>query len=138
MGVTLVHRLFGFDGRVGRLGYLLFTVLYLVIAALPAGAGVLVSVPDSYLSILSGFALAAVIGAWGCLALTTQRLHDLGYSGLHTVWIAGLAIVAAWLDDRHPGLSMVVIAGLALLALGMVLVPGEKDLNRFGAPRRRI
>ena len=136
MVVTLVHRLFGFDGRVGRLGYVLFTALYLALSAVPAVLGVLASSQDTYLSVLAGFALGALIAAWGCIALTAQRLHDLGCSGLHTLWIAVLGFAAVALDDRHPVMSLVLIGLLGLIACGIVFVPGEKDVNRFGVPPR--
>ena len=136
MVVTLVHRLFGFDGRVGRIGYLLFTGLYLVLAALPALLGIFSAGQDGYMPILTGFALAAMIAGWSCAALTVQRLHDLDCSGLHTVWIAALALAAVWLDDRHPIVSLALIILLGLIALGLVFAPGETDQNRFGAPPR--
>jgi uncharacterized membrane protein YhaH (DUF805 family) len=134
MIVALVHLLFGFDGRLGRRRFALGLVLALLLAAIPLGLGILASGPDQFMSILAGIVLAVMILIWSLPALGTQRLHDLGLSGLHMVWVAGLALAAIWLDDPYPLASLGLQILLGLITLGLLFIPGEREANRFGAP----
>src|SRR4051794_23105318 len=54
------------------------------------------------------------------LALTVKRLHDMGLSGLHTIWIVGLGIVAN--GTGLNGLLFNIVAFCAIL--WCFIVPG--------------
>jgi len=131
---TAIRRLFGFEGRLGRLGFALFLLLAALLAAIPAGLGVLLARTDNATSILAGLALAALLALWTAIALVAQRLHDLDCSGLHTLWLASLTAAAVWLDDPYPALSLGIAALLGLIGLALLLMPGNASENRFGRP----
>jgi uncharacterized membrane protein YhaH (DUF805 family) len=67
---------------------------------------------------------------WPSAALVCKRLHDMNWSGLHSLWLVGLWSVQ---EDWLPG-SLAVICNAAGIVAGlwMILVPGTPAPNRFG------
>jgi hypothetical protein len=67
----------------------------------------------------------------GGFSLTIRRLHDMGLSGYHAIWVS--AAQAAWAPLSY-GLPEVMLAGLPLAAVGVWLLfwPGNRGPNRFG------
>jgi uncharacterized membrane protein YhaH (DUF805 family) len=107
-------KVFSFQGRIGRVRYLAWT-LVMLLAALPV-MGLCVSVMS--FSLVGGGLLIAVAAAGFVLVslqIGTQRLHDAGWSG----WLLLLNLVPY-------------IGGL--FPLLMMVVPGNKDANRYGPP----
>jgi uncharacterized membrane protein YhaH (DUF805 family) len=114
-------KLFGVDGRIGRLRYLAWSLAMTVAAMLIAGIGMLVayglSGMTSLLAIAGGlvavvaFIAMAVIG----IQIGVKRLHDIGWSG----W---LLLV-----------NLVPVVG-SVFAIIMLVVPGSAGANRFGPP----
>ncbi len=78
-----------------------------------------------------------VVGAWialicvGSISLFARRLHDLGLSGYHVIWVVAAQIGAATLSY---GPLRVALVSLPLAAVGFWLQfwPGNKKANRFG------
>jgi len=130
----LLHRYFSFDGRLARLPFFLRGV-YLGLGAAVLGIG---SVPlfstDTRLGYWAG--VLVVIVAFGLLAvgmasLTVRRLHDLGLSGYHAIWV-GAAQVGWAVLSRVPPEQAVFGLPLAAISLWITFWPGNRKANRFG------
>lgn len=107
-------RVFSFQGRIGRIRYLAWTLVWM--ASLFMALGVCVLVFTSSL-VAGGLLIAVVIAAFAFVSfqIGAQRLHDAGWSG----WLLLLTFV--------PYIG-------AIFPLLMVLVPGNKYVNRYGPP----
>lgn len=117
---------FSFDGRIGRLRYLAWTMV-LTLAMLPlvglgfwlATAWLLVS--DSIAALVVGGLLgAAVVLAFAFVSIqfNVQRLHDLGWSG----WL--------WLVNLVPFVG-------SIFPFILIIAPGNTGANQYGAPPPR-
>ena len=117
------HRRFlVFDGRIGRLEYLLAAVL-LPIAGLVAALiiGLVIGLPlrwiagDTIAAVFGWIPLVAwlVLAIWATLAAGIRRCHDLGFTG----WLLLL--------------SLVPLVG-SLLGIVLLVWPGEKGENKYG------
>lgn len=113
---------FSFDGRIGRLRYLAWTMaLTLVTLAVGAVLAVfglaLISTDSSAGLILGGLLAFVLIVVLGFISIqfSVQRLHDIGWSG----WL--------WL------LTLVPFVG-SFFPFVMMIVPGNDTANRYGAP----
>lgn len=131
--MSFTYKVFEFAGRIGRLGYLVYTILNCLAAAVIIVPGLLLARPG--LTLLPGILLivaAAFSVLWVNLALTAKRLHDTGHSGAHTVWIAVVGVVAAVSAFSTPLLAIGLAAVLLLVFLWLVCTPGEAGRNLFG------
>ena len=74
-------------------------------------------------------ALALLVA--GTLSLVVRRLHDLGFSGYHAIWVGAAEFAWAPLTYAPP---KVMLASLPLAAIcaWVAFWPGSKGLNRFG------
>lgn len=135
MPLTFTETLFGLKGRIARLPYLGYSILSFITAcALMIAA---VSIARPFDGIGAGLSLLVIIAAfvgllWANLALSVKRLHDMGYSGLHLIWIYLIQYGAGSIGavDQTAG----VIASLISIGLGMWMLcaPGDRDDNAFG------
>ena len=80
------------------------------------------------------WALAGLVLAGPGCAVTARRLHDLGLSGWHVLWLVGLSGGAVYFDDHHPPTAYGLSAGLAVFGLGLLFMPGETNENAHGPP----
>ncbi|WP_207284189.1 DUF805 domain-containing protein [Pseudomonas sp. FW300-N2F2] len=117
---------FSFDGRIGRLRYLAWTMV-LTLALLPlvgigfwmATAWLLAS--DSVAGLIVGGLLAAVVVlafAFVSIQFNVQRLHDLGWSG----WL--------WLINLVPFVG-------SIFPFILIIAPGNTGANQYGPPPPR-
>ena len=130
----LLEHYFSFQGRLGRVPFFVRT-LYLTIAAwIVTFAAIPLFSTDTRLGWWAG--LAVVIAGLamlivGLVSIIVRRLHDLGLSGYHAIWV-GMA-EAGWgaLSYGPPG---VILLALPLLAIDLWLIfwPGNAGANRFG------
>jgi uncharacterized membrane protein YhaH (DUF805 family) len=76
-------------------------------------------------------AAALVLLFVGGVSLTIRRLHDLGLSGYHAIWVT--AAQTMWVPLSY-GPPEIMLAGLPLAAVGLWLLfwPGNRGPNRFG------
>jgi uncharacterized membrane protein YhaH (DUF805 family) len=132
----LRNRYFSFSGRVARIPffvrgiYLSIGTLVLVIASVPLFAN------GNQVLWWTGLALVAVaIGVPGMsmISLFVRRLHDLGRSGYHAIWIVPAEL--GWTGLSY-GPAEAQWLGLPLLAVSIWLTfyPGNGGDNRFGNP----
>ncbi|RYD62173.1 MAG: DUF805 domain-containing protein [Verrucomicrobiaceae bacterium] len=135
--MNIFEVLFGSQGRLGRMAFVGYSIVNLaVMVALTlaaanlwqSGAG-----PHALLGVL--IAIAALFGAlWSGLALTIKRLHDMGFSGLHVIWILPLEVASKGMGPAmdSPTLATLLSVITAAIGLGLLLVPGEDRDNRYG------
>ena len=113
------------SGRIGRLGFIVGAA---VVLALWAVFDLLA--PLKVRDLLGWIVAAALLYSAACLL--SQRLHDRGRSG----WWSGLILLAfamAWPRPQAP-LDWVAAAALILVAVDLIMLPGQKAFNRYGAP----
>ena len=113
---------FSFDGRIGRLRYLAWTLVLTLVLSAVCGVFALVALAligaDSTAGLILGGLLALILFvgfAFVSIQITVQRLHDVGWSG----WL--------WL------LNLVPFVGTFFPFVTMV-VPGNELANRYGPP----
>lgn len=131
---------FDFHGRMARLpyfGYSLLAALFLFISIMvgilvvAGGDGAGVGVLLGGLVVLVGFGF----GLTASVAITIKRLHDIGLTGLHCIWIYMISLAGgAFPSDSVMG----VLANVAAIGVGLWLLfaPGQKADNDYGpAPK---
>lgn len=130
--VRVAERYLSFEGRLARLPFFARGIFLGVVAA----ASSMVSIPFFALQgLLWWVGIAIVVAslvllAVGAASLTVRRLHDLGLSGYHAIWV--VVAQAGWAVLSHaPPKAM--LAGLPLAAIGVWLTfwPGNRGPNRF-------
>lgn len=107
-------RVFGTNGRIGRVRYLGWSMAMLLctLPVLLLGMGA-AALSDALGMLVLGAAVLAMTVVSICFGV--QRLHDIGWSG----WL--------WLINFVP-----VVGGV--FALLMLIIPGSQGINRFGPP----
>jgi uncharacterized membrane protein YhaH (DUF805 family) len=130
---AVLERYFAFHGRLARLPFFIRN-LYLGLAA---SVLFIISIPLFangglwwWLGIFYVIASLACLGV-GIVALLVRRLHDLGLSGYHAIWVAAAQNIWAFLANAPP---KVMLLGLPLAAIcfWVTFWPGNKEANRFG------
>lgn len=104
----------GFDGRIGRLRFLVWSTVITLIAIVTGGLVLLAVNVSPTLGITCGATLA-IAYTFISLRIGAQRLHDLNWS--------------AWMLLLH----LVPMANL-VLAVMMLLMPGTEGPNKYGPP----
>ena len=129
-----LQRYLSFEGRLARLPFFIRGI-YLGIAAIVV---FLVSIPLFinggiwwWLGIFAVIAWFALLGV-GSVSLIVRRLHDLGLSGYHAIWVVAAQSIWTVLSYAPP---KVMLLGLPLFAIcfWVTFWPGNKEANRFGA-----
>lgn len=115
------------SGRIGRIAFLV-------------GAGLVLGVWAAFDLLaplaardMAGWLVAAAL-LYSAACLLSQRLHDRGRSG----WWSGpilLAFAMAWPQPQAP-FDWIALGLLVLVAVDLILLPGQKAFNRYGAPTR--
>lgn len=106
---------FGVTGRIGRLRYLAWSLVLILVMAPALGIAALgMGISDTLgIILIAGVTLAMVVVS---VQIGVQRLHDIGWSG--------------WLYL----LNLVPIVG-SVFPLLMLLIPGNAGANRYGPPQ---
>jgi len=75
----------------------------------------------------------AALAFWaaGIACLIVRRLHDLGLSGYHAIWV-GAAYAGASISSYAPPKVMLFALPIFLINLWLAFWPGYKKANRFG------
>jgi uncharacterized membrane protein YhaH (DUF805 family) len=109
-------KVFSVQGRIGRLRFLAWTLVSLLVAAAVAGV-IAISLFTGEQFMLGGlFGMVAVLAyLYVNITISVQRLHDLGWSG----WL--------WLLNLVPLVASV-------FPILMMVMPGNTGANRYGAP----
>jgi uncharacterized membrane protein YhaH (DUF805 family) len=113
------------SGRIGRITFLVGASVLLVL-----WAGFDLRAPLAVRD-MTGWLVAALLLYCGACVLS-QRLHDRGRSG----WWSGLILLAfamAWPRPAAP-FDWIAVGLLVVVAVDLLLLPGQKSFNRYGAP----
>lgn len=130
----IFERYFSFQGRLGRARFYIRS-LYI---GLIGGVLFVMSTPlfssENAVAWWAGLGVAAAAGAsliLGAASLIVRRLHDIGLSGYHAIWV-GAAELSWPILSRAP--ERVVLLALPLFAICAWLIfwPGKAGENRFG------
>jgi uncharacterized membrane protein YhaH (DUF805 family) len=110
---TLIEKLFGFQGRIGRIQYIWLILMPWSVALLVLGFILAVSPSrDNIIFGLASFILGIAL-IWIFIAVMTKRLHDIDKSG----WWQLIQVIP--------------IIGY-IMPFYMAVRPGTKDVNRYG------
>ena len=126
-------RYLSFYGRVARLSFFRRSIYLSFAAVVIFELGMLLLINGSMWWWL-GIAVATASGIVLCVgnaSLMVRRLHDLGWSGYHLIWVGTAEIGSAALSYGPP---RAVLLALPLSVVGPWLLfwPGNADANRFG------
>lgn len=124
--------LFSMKGRVGRAPLVVVILIGWAIAfgVIPYNpVAVLLQAPVQPIAAIG----LALLAAWTAIAITVKRLHDVGLSGLNTIWIGLTGLVGDPLDTGSA-LAMGAAAASIIAQLWLCIEPGSKRANRFGNP----
>ena len=134
MIASLTERYFSFDGRLWRIAFFIRN-LYVSIAA---GVLIIASIPlfshGSAILWWAGvafLAVAMIACAVSLISLVVRRLHDLGLSGYHAIWVMALQVASTLLSYASDAVALASLP-LALVGLWLTFWPGQKADNRFG------
>jgi uncharacterized membrane protein YhaH (DUF805 family) len=130
----MLQRYFSFDGRLARLRFFGRSIFVGVGAAAVSIASVPFFSTDTRLGYWAGvlvLIMALALLAVGLASLTIRRLHDLGLSGYHAIWV-GAAQVGWAVLSRAPPEKLVFGLPLAAVCLWITFWPGNRKANRFG------
>jgi uncharacterized membrane protein YhaH (DUF805 family) len=130
----VLGRYLSFYGRLARQPFFVRNVYLAIVATLLLLVSMLLFVNGG----LWWWFGVVVVAAWialicvGSASLMVRRLHDLGLSGYHVVWVGAAEIGATALSYGPP---KIVLLALPLAAVGLWLLfwPGNVEANRFGA-----
>jgi uncharacterized membrane protein YhaH (DUF805 family) len=132
----LLQRYFSFDGRLARVPFFVRDV-YLGIVGLVAFFATIPLFSNGSRGLwwtaaaVNAVVLTAV--AVSTTSLIVRRLHDLGLSGYHAIWVGAAEL--GWTILSY-GPDYAILLGLPLLGIGLwlLLYPGNPGENRFGSP----
>jgi uncharacterized membrane protein YhaH (DUF805 family) len=145
--VSFTQTLFGFTGRIARLPYFGYSILVgiLFIATMVAGGVMIAAVAGG-----QGRGGAALLGLlviacgfiaflWAGVALMVKRLHDLGMSGLHAIWIYAVHMGGSLVAHQSPALAILLYLAAFCIALWLWFGPGQPAANEYGpVPGERL
>jgi uncharacterized membrane protein YhaH (DUF805 family) len=129
----IIERYLSFKGRLARLPYFARGFSLSIIAAALGMTSIPLFAqggPWWWIGILDVAAVLALLVV-GVVSLMVRRLHDLGLSGYHAIWVGAAGAGSEVLSHGPP---IIMLAGLPLAAVGLWLLfwPGNRGANRFG------
>jgi len=90
---------------------------------------------DIVLALQVGVFAAVAVLILASLALAAKRLHDMGYSALHLVWIYLLIVASEVLRGFLPLPAMLLGLVAAVAQLALYIARGQDGPNAHGLPR---
>jgi uncharacterized membrane protein YhaH (DUF805 family) len=129
--MTLSQILFGLSGRLARLQYLGYSLVGIVLIVVALAFVVNIFAVNVGLGLI-GIAVLGLAAIWISIATAVKRLHDLGLSGGHVIWIIALGMMSRSMGPNNAGLA--ILFGLAEIVawLWLVFAPGQPAANAYG------
>lgn len=129
-------------GRICRTVFVALTgvvggMIYVVAWGAIVACGFAANLGGNGVYLVGGPVLVAVCAAatylMGCFA--SKRLHDMDVSAWHVPWLLALAApgVVCWAMEWTGMTAWIAKAATACVALGLALLPGRDEDNRFGS-----
>ena len=131
------NRYFSFQGRIGRaLFYIRCLYLTLITTVMAVVTVPLFSNGGRILWLAGACVVAAALATLllGIGSLLVRRLHDIGLSGWHALWVGGAEFGWAFLAYA-PERVMLIAAPLGAICAWILFWPGSAGENRFGPQR---
>lgn len=108
-----------------------FLTVFSRLALLTALAGLALGNSDAWFVVAAMAFLAVFLLFAACgVCLMAQRLRDLGWSGW---WAAPICLAWAAVDASYDGVALVSAFALLMVAVLLLIVPGTKGANPYGA-----
>ena len=114
--------------RLPRLPYFTRGIQIAILITLLSLSSIWLFTSGSNLLWWTGLLLVAVCGvilAAGTVSLVVRRLHDLGFSGYHAIWIVPLLAIPAAYSETYFTIPLIA------LSAWLTFWPGQKTPNRF-------
>jgi uncharacterized membrane protein YhaH (DUF805 family) len=80
-----------------------------------------------------GWIALAVVLTWSTLAISAKRLHDLGMSALHLIWICAIGTASRATEESQPLISGLFGVAELIVWLFLLFAPGEPGDNQYGS-----
>ena len=128
---AIFEKYFSIHGRLARLPYFTRGLQLGILASVLFFPSIPLFTSGNDLLWWAGLLLVAVsmiVVAVSGVSLTVRRLHDIGMSGYHAIWIVPTLVVPA--SGRTP---LLVLVPLIAISLWLTFWPGEKIPNRLDA-----
>jgi len=124
------------SGRLGRLAYFGYSILFALVLGLIAAILILPTrnSPNGGTVLIVAVIIISVIAIWGGIALSVKRLHDLDMSGWHYVWMILAPGMLQGFGKVFEIPMLSIVGGLISLGVWIYLQfwPGTPGSNRFG------
>lgn len=123
-----------FQGRLSRGPYFIRGIQLAIFAIIPFIASIMLFKSGNVLWWVGVAVIVATIGVFaiGQASLIVRRLHDLGLSGYHAIWIGAAEFAGTFLS--HATAHVAVLASpVVVINLWLLFYPGHRGVNRFGA-----
>ena len=136
--MTISQTLFSFSGRIGRLAYLGYTLLMALFVGVTIGGGIALMATGETTGAVLGGGLAAIgflLSIWMGLALLFKRLHDIGMSGAHSIWIYLINLAPNATALVSPTVTILLYIVSFGVMLWLLFMPGDAEPNKYGPPR---
>jgi uncharacterized membrane protein YhaH (DUF805 family) len=124
---------FSFRGRLSRGLYFIRGMQLSIFAVVPFVASIMLF-KSGDLFWLVGVAFVGVAIAMmviGQVSLIVRRLHDLGFSGYHAIWIGAAQFAWIFLPEAPADVAWLA-SPLLVIFLLLLFYPGNRGANRFG------
>ena len=131
----MFRRFFSFNDRLARLPFFLRGIQVGIAAVVIFFASLPLFMNGGRVLWWAGMAVVAVAVAVlgiSTVSLTVRRLHDLGLSGYHAAWVVA-ADAASEVLSYGSTKAVLFSVLLAVIGLWLMVWPGNKDADRFGA-----
>ena len=123
---------FSFRGRLGRLAYLGYGLLALLVSGVIMGIGGALAANNALLPSVILIGLGVVMMFWSSLAMSVKRLHDMDLSGHHLWWIYGISMLGGAVQQTSPALAILLGAANFGVGIWLLVKRGTNGDNRFG------
>lgn len=132
----MIEAWFVWNGRMGRLAYLGYSLLLGLILVVLA---LILIIPARNTANADALGLVVLVvtgavGLWGGVCLGVKRLHDLDLSGWHYLWMGILPGILSGIGNSLHIIAFSILGGMLSLGvlLYLLLWPGTDGMNRFG------
>jgi uncharacterized membrane protein YhaH (DUF805 family) len=138
MNMTITQAGFSFFGRVGRLGYLGYALLFGLLFGVILGISAIMLVNaknhgfklDEVLALIFVMVSLTLI-IWSALALQVKRMHDINLSGYYVAGLLAVAAIIGACKTVYPDARYVGYVVNLASTIFLFFVPGTRGRNKY-------